>query len=752
MPLPSPILDDRSFAQLRDALVRRIPAYAPEWTDHHESDPGVTLIELFAFLGESLLYRFNQIPETTRLAFLNLLDLPLRPAVPAQVPLVFTTERAEGVLVRAGSEARAGKRPFETCAEVRVWPAEALGIAKLRVDALPETEQALAEEALEVAGGLGEDDTVAYYANRQIPLVPGAPDAEPVDFAHAVDDTLWIAIVGPKDVDPAAARARMAGGLINLGVALDPEVVTMAQVDPCPGDGVDEGGAVRWQISTGLVIDGRDTRYRDIALVGDRTAGLTRDGVVRLELPRQASWFGRVELADLDDPDLAGAGALPPALEDPLLAARVLFWLRAFRPTGGALPRLAWIALNVAEAEQRRTARAEFLGVGTGQPDQTVRLVNGQIDPASLVLEVEEDDRWRPWSRVDGFHASTEADPHFVLDAAAGTIRFGRVVQGRAPQLGQRIRARSYRFGGGTAGNVPAGAIDKLGTLLSAEEPDGYVASVADLKVGNPLPARGGADAESIDAALERIPGELKRRDRAVTPGDFQALAAQTPGAELGRVEVLPRFDPANPDRLEPAAGVVSVMIWPRRDARHPNAPTPDRDTLRRVCRWLDARRLITTELYVIPPTYRPIAVSARVQVKPGHGINAVRQWVELALRQLLAPLPPYGPDGGGWPLGRRVHAPELEAAALQVEGVSHIEDGHVEVAGWTAESGWVAGTVTLSRYEVPELAHIAVTAAPATGPIGAPVPLADLVDAEATPGPRPDKPPVPVPVIPEEC
>src|ERR1041385_4133266 len=84
MPIPNPILDDRSYQQLRDELVRRIPVYTPEWTDHNASDPGITLIELFAFLGENLLYRFNQIPEATKLAFLNYLKIPLRPPSPAR--------------------------------------------------------------------------------------------------------------------------------------------------------------------------------------------------------------------------------------------------------------------------------------------------------------------------------------------------------------------------------------------------------------------------------------------------------------------------------------------------------------------------------------------------------------------------------------------------------------------------------------------------------------------------------------------
>src|SRR3954447_22656662 len=117
MPLPQPILDDRSYQQLRDELVRRIPVYAPEWTDHEASDPGVTLIELFAFLGENLLFRFNQIPASTKLQFLRLLDVPLRPAAPATGLAAFTTELPAGVLVEQRRVVRAGNIPFETTGE-----------------------------------------------------------------------------------------------------------------------------------------------------------------------------------------------------------------------------------------------------------------------------------------------------------------------------------------------------------------------------------------------------------------------------------------------------------------------------------------------------------------------------------------------------------------------------------------------------------------------------------------------------------
>jgi predicted phage baseplate assembly protein len=255
--------------------------------------------------------------------------------------------------------------------------------------------------------------------------------------------------------------------------------------------------------------------------------------------------------------------------------------------------------------------------------------------------------------------------------------------------------------------------------------------------VQNPLRAHGGADKEPLEAALQRIPGELRRRDRAVTSGDFQELALATPGAQVGRAECLPLFHP--PTKSSPRAGVVSVAVWPKEDPKHPNAPLPSRDLLRDVCSWLDKRRLVTTELYVIPPVYRKVAVSVGLQVKPGYGAGAVRQWVELVLRQYLAPLPPYGPSGTGWPLGRRVHGPELEAAALQVEGVEFLEG--LNVAGLNAETGeWVPGTVNLNAWEVPELAEISVVE-------GTPPPAGTRILP-----PEADKVAVPVPVIREEC
>jgi hypothetical protein len=74
MPLPIPVLDDRRFHDLVEEARALIPTHAPGWTNHNPSDPGITLIELFAYLAEALIYRLDQVTPETLCAFLDLLD------------------------------------------------------------------------------------------------------------------------------------------------------------------------------------------------------------------------------------------------------------------------------------------------------------------------------------------------------------------------------------------------------------------------------------------------------------------------------------------------------------------------------------------------------------------------------------------------------------------------------------------------------------------------------------------------------
>jgi hypothetical protein len=88
--IPPPKLDDRSFHDIVDEAISMIPRYAPEWTNHNPSDPGITLIELAAWMTDLLIYRLNQVPDKNYVAFLNLLGIKLRPPRAAKALTRFT--------------------------------------------------------------------------------------------------------------------------------------------------------------------------------------------------------------------------------------------------------------------------------------------------------------------------------------------------------------------------------------------------------------------------------------------------------------------------------------------------------------------------------------------------------------------------------------------------------------------------------------------------------------------------------------
>ena len=83
MPLPVPHLDDRDFARLLEDARALIPSRSPEWSDFTPGDPGMVLLELFAFLTDTMLFRLNRLPEKAYVAFLNLIGVQLEPPMAA---------------------------------------------------------------------------------------------------------------------------------------------------------------------------------------------------------------------------------------------------------------------------------------------------------------------------------------------------------------------------------------------------------------------------------------------------------------------------------------------------------------------------------------------------------------------------------------------------------------------------------------------------------------------------------------------
>lgn len=752
MPISPPALDDRSFDDLVSELIARIPAHTPEWTNPRQGDPGRTLIELFAWLADTVLYRANLIPERQRLAFLRLLGMPLKPASAAR-GLIGLKVKAEPALLAVDVPPGAlieKPVPFSTLQFCTAFPLEGRPYIKrkLAADELAAFNQLLPD--LQAVYGR-RDGTPTGYVTTEV-FSGGTAQAAGVDFiASAVDRSLWIALMAPSAKLRAAARntldrsAEGAPRALNVGVALAYEMVPLD---------ADVGQRVRipavWELSTGLAGPGEPSMVALEPLL-DTTQSLSRHGVVRLALPPLAS-IG----APPNDPRenlQAGVGNSPPRLDAEDDAARLIAWLRLRVAPGFVIEhlKLAWIGINAVEVEQREPVSDRAIGTSDGGSDQVFDLgvaAKGSADPATLDIIVHDAVAGRAvWGRVDDLGSAGPLDAVYSLDAEAGTVRFGDGTHGRVPTVGSRVvaarsrNASAIRVGGGARGNLPPGSLAKVDSIIdlvtgNRRKPEPAIDAV------QPLAFQGGGNAEQLFQAERRIPAYFVHRERAVTTGDYRVLAREAPGVEVGRVEVLPRFKPQ--ERQGDIPGVVSVVVLPQRATTDfaPPCPRADRPLLEGVHTWLNARRPLATELYVIGCAYKPLGVSVAVQVREGHAREQVLSDVRLALRRYLWPLP-LGVGGatgdwpesaasdGGYPLGRALSDRELEVVVARVAGVAGVSPvrlferrpngAYAELPG----AGKALTTFTLSPWELPELTALSVTegpnaAASVTQPYGA--------------------------------
>jgi len=99
MALPAVNLDDRTFQDIVDEAKRLIPRYTPEWTNHNLSDPGVALIELFAWMSEMVLFRVNQVPDRLFVHFLNLVGIEPFPPSVARADITFWLSAAQDATI-----------------------------------------------------------------------------------------------------------------------------------------------------------------------------------------------------------------------------------------------------------------------------------------------------------------------------------------------------------------------------------------------------------------------------------------------------------------------------------------------------------------------------------------------------------------------------------------------------------------------------------------------------------------------------
>lgn len=369
-------------------------------------------------------------------------------------------------------------------------------------------------------------------------------------------------------------------------------------------------------------------------------------------------------------------------------------WLRARLQTDGEplLTRVNGVFFNAVWAEQVRTFEGETLGASTGEPNQSLFFRQTPVLPGE-VIEVRElsgaraavelpillqdlaqagidagavrtvtDPRsgaisevWVRWEQRPNLFFSGPDDRHYTIERSRGRVVFGDNVHGRIPPAGpDNVRAARYTSGGGTIGNVPAGALSQLLSGVPAES------------VTNPRAAEGGADGETVEAVATRAPLVTRHRNQAISLEDYEALAREaSPAVAVARA--LPLTQASG----RPAVGWVKLIIQPN---SHEPRPQPSFGLRRRVEQYVRARipAAMGGRISVTGPDYLPIGVATRIVAVDPTRSGVVYDAAVGALQAFFHPVT-GGPDGTGWPFGRDVYLSDVAAVLEAVPGLDYV-------------------------------------------------------------------------------
>jgi hypothetical protein len=353
MPLEIPNLDDRRWVDLVEESRARIPRDAPLWTDHNVHDPGITFIELFAWLAEMQIYQLNRVGQRHRELFGQLAGANREPLKPARVNIEVQGSLDTSVSLRAGTQLEVveGTRLiFETDVDLFLTRSRLMRV--IVDDGSGPVDQTQANEKSGIAF-LAFGENADEGAELRLGFDAFYPDKEPELRLNAQVFT--------------ADLAERCGSVAPLKQDDDTSKI------PAPVE-------IVWEFI------GANGRWLPLTVINDETVAFSRSGAITLATPKGATQQGRS------------------------------FWIRA-RITKGFYniePRLTSIRLNVLPCSQKETVRDKLIGKGTGRPDQSFEVGKDPIlpgDPPVTVTVANEQ-----WHSVSSFEHSAHDSKDYVFD------------------------------------------------------------------------------------------------------------------------------------------------------------------------------------------------------------------------------------------------------------------------------------------------------------------------------------------------
>jgi hypothetical protein len=732
MPIPLPNLDDRRWSDLFEDGRANITRYAPQWTDHNLHDPGITIIDLFAWLTEMTNYRLNRVPTRHKRKFLELLGFDLQPPAPAQTMLSFAPAPATAPFVLPAGAEFEGTDPDQNRISFRILRDTNVQPANLQSVQVQDSSGTLVDRTHDFTDGF----PIEPFGSQ-----PGPGCTLYLGFdALAVGQLLAIGLRFAGPGNDSAERERIIEEAAEEAEACTPVHTRLqCQTPPAPPEPTlppHHSVNIVWEAMT-------PSGWVEVP-ANDNTRSFTLDGIVEVPLPGSLStsvqgtiptafFYLRCRIAAgaYDAVPLVldiAANAAPAEQSIPVTEAfaikagiavagpapspgdlvQLLFTSDAsgviqtltFGSGSGPKTRVLAYTAPTAANPGSLTIDLELTGIGSGLPGQQISLRQPQIEFASLSLFTLSGTAWQQWSPRDDFDSSTRTDFHFACAPDTGIIQFGSGERGQTPPANCMILLR-YRSTFAAIGNIAPSTVnhDRSSPFNNVYLKSLPAATRDQLKTitTNRAAGSGGSDLETLDDALGRAVEVLHAHERLldlatasrtvtldqidgtvvrslVSPWrgvnllDLERLALSVPGTRVARAHGWASLDANFPCLTAP--GVVTLVIAPY----YPVAePVPSEGLLECVWRYLDRRRPVATTLHITGPAYTEITATATVAIRTGAGGANVQARILSALQNFLDPLT-GGPDALGWPFGRSVYRSEILRLIQDVPGVDHVD------------------------------------------------------------------------------
>jgi hypothetical protein len=670
----------RDYASFRRLLLDRLAATVPDWRERNPADLGLALVEVLAYAADHLSYQLDAVGMEATLATARRRASAARHA------------RLVDYRVSHGANAR-------TWAQVRV-PAGANGL-----------ELPAGTRLLTGVPGIGEIISPGSDEYRRA-LDAGATVFETMEPAllYAAQNELHFYTWGDRDccLPAGATRATLRGRREDLQLAVGRVLVFQEQCGPRTGAAADADPGHRHAVRLTAVMSGED---RLGSWFADPLAPLAATPVTEIVWGEEDSLpfplcvsatsdtgetledvsvaLGNIVPADhgwtIDDPE-----PLPPVPEpdERLAVAPPGASCHCQRqPLTPAPPRyrpgLARRDLTMSAATRCVEPAA---GPGAYRPGYRRRgapaaaalfAKRRRERPAICVTEEASDRLWQP--RRD-LLSSSPFSREFVVESEAGGVarlRFGDDEYGMRPAAGVTLRA-VYRVGNGAAGNIGANALSHI--VFDTFPVD---------TVTNPLPARGGADAETIEHVRQIAPSAFRVPQRAVTADDYASVAGRHSQVQQATAT----------ERWTGSWHTVFLTI-DRRGGRTVDAAF---ESELRV--FLERFRMAGHDLEIDGPRFVPLEIELRVCVLPDYYRSDVKQAL---LTRFSRGLQPDGQPGFFHPdnlsFGQPVYLSRIVAVAQETPGVRFVEPLVFQRQGDAQSSALATGVLPLGRLEIARL------------------------------------------------